>query len=1005
MKLHSRDIPTNDLQSFNTVIFLGGLTGRAACNAHTHEEVWRENVEAPADVAKRMKGNQVLFFASTSAVTEGSGEEVRRESDAVDKNLLDSYSMSMFAREANMTQFAERAPSPPKLVAFRFGTVIGVSPGQRTDLLHMALLASSFTTGVLGVFHPKSSRAFLWLEDLARAFQTAIDRHATLQPGLSLFHLASFNTNVQSVANAVAARTQARIEVRGLGKDDADKGFSLDTSKFKDTFSFKFQGSQEAVINNLYYHIPASITAKGAHVKNSSVSATGDGRTPCPVCGACHHQEVLDLGEQPFANDFRATEHEALNAPTSALKLLRCRSCNHMFLSEIADRKELFSNYLYQSGTSATLKQYFGWLADKVVSESSAVSDGNILEIASNDGSQLDKFKERGWKTFGVDPAENIAPIAREKGHTIAIGFWGEGTFSNMLGSVSLDAIVAQNVFAHVPQPVKFLNACKAVMGPSTKLYIQTSQCHMLQDGEFDTAYHEHISFFSGHSFQKAADMAGLRIAAFELTPIHGTSCLVTLQKQGSVVVSHGVTLRQRIEEEEGDGISQDFFYERYKERAFQTRRWINRQMQGLIKRGYEVGAYGAAAKGMVLLHFLLREASEASRSWKLGFVLDDAPLKQGMFCPGTRIPTWPTAQLASVDERKPLAILVLAWNFWPEIAKSIRGLGLRRREVLCLLPFPQARLVRLDLTPDANRESELSRIPFYPHAWPARKQRQRKLMLLTHFFNEEMLLPFFIQHHAPSFDHAVLIDFDSTDRSVELIKRLAPPSWRVVRSTTGRVFDARKTDQQIMDWEAQFPEDWHIALTVTEFLVHPTLRSFLQNYNPPPGLTRIVKFRSAEMVGDDTHPLQYGGSLPKQRSVYQSGNVCGLYCRFAHAGFKAKEYSYVPGRHGMQNNKQQTPEVASEGVILKYKWTPWPESIKRKQQEGANIPQSDAAQGFGTDHIVHNKDHGALLKEREDNFRKPQTDLRQVTGLHQGEKVDPRHVSFQEALDPVPLF
>jgi len=302
-----------------------------------------------------------------------------------------------------------------------------------------------------------------------------------------------------------------------------------------------------------------------------------------------------------------------------------------------------------------------------------------------------------------------------------------------------------------------------------------------------------------------------------------------------------------------------------------------------------------------------------------------------------------------------------------------------------------------------------------YPHVWPAPKispdnpqQPQRKLMLLTHFFNEEMLLPFFIQHHAPLFDHAVLIDFDSTDRSVELIKRLAPPSWRVVRSTTGRVFSAEQTDQQLMDWEAQFPEDWHIVLTITEFLVHPDPRSYLQKYNPPPGLSRIVRFRDAIMVGNETEPLQYGGSLPKQRSVYQSpGDNCRWWCRFAHAGYKAGEYHYTPGRHFLEHDKGEFLGVTwlDEGVILKYKWSPWPESIGRKTQIGANIPESDFQKGFSTNHVQYSKDIEVLLKEREVVMKSAQVDLKLPTGLHQGEEVDTRHVSFQAALDPEPLF
>ena len=106
-----------------------------------------------------------------------------------------------------------------------------------------------------------------------------------------------------------------------------------------------------------------------------------------------------------------------------------------MHLSTMVDRKALFSDYLYQSGTSLTLLEYFEWLASKIIDEVPANrrAAGTVIEIASNDGSQLDKFKARGWQTYGVDPAANIVPLAEEKGHKCKVGFWGTDEVSSFL--------------------------------------------------------------------------------------------------------------------------------------------------------------------------------------------------------------------------------------------------------------------------------------------------------------------------------------------------------------------------------------------------------------------------------------------------------------------------------------------------------------------------------------------------------------------------------------------
>ena len=152
-------------------------------------------------------------------------------------------------------------------------------------------------------------------------------------------------------------------------------------------------------------------------------------------------------------------------------------------------------------------------------------------------------------------------------------------------------------------------------MGPSTLLYIQTSQCNMHQLGQFDTAYHEHISFFTGHSFLKASQLAGLQITSFRTTPIHGTSCLVTMKLPARNITAGGEeivsdTLRDRLNSEKIEGILTDFFYDKYAARAQVTRAWIIGQVNGLKERGYSIGAYGAAAKGMTLLHYMLDDAS-----------------------------------------------------------------------------------------------------------------------------------------------------------------------------------------------------------------------------------------------------------------------------------------------------------------------------------------------------------------------------------------------------------
>ena len=365
-------------------------------------------------------------------------------------------------------------------------------------------------------------------------------------------------------------------------------------------------------------------------------------------------------------------------------------------------------------------------------------------------------------------------------------------------------------------------------MGPNTMLYVQTSQCQMLQDGQFDTAYHEHVSFFSGHSFQKAAQLSGLTIANFELTPIHGTSCLVTLKKSRMRnVISQ--TLTQRLNLEKKEGITTDFLNTKYRERALQTRRWIIDKLLGLGSNGFTIGAYGAAAKAMVLLHFLLED--RALNSSMISFDVDDAPLKQNRFCPGTDIPVVSTNGLPQLTANKEKVVfLILAWNFWDEIASNIhRHLRSKFDNVICILPFPTPRLLMLSLQP--LHIDTLSLMKFRPSKAPS-FPRRRRVLLITHFYNEEFLLPFWIRHHSSMFDRAILINHGSTDRSVEIIKNQAPVSWKVVSGNIAKGFTAQGTDIEVEWYEGLYPNDWKIALTITEFIVSPDLRGRLFSYD-----------------------------------------------------------------------------------------------------------------------------------------------------------------------------
>ena len=374
----------------------------------------------------------------------------------------------------------------------------------------------------------------------------------------------------------------------------------------------------------------------------------------CLCCGSERLKLVLDLNEQPLANSFKKTAEEA--EPYFPLRLNICEDCTHLQLSHAVNPDLLFKNYLYVSGTSKTLKEYFDWFASYSF-EHFDETPKSVLDIACNDGTQLNSWKAHGLKTYGIDPAENLHPISSKEHDVICDYFTDKYTYHYK--SKNLDIINAQNVFAHNSYPLEFLKQCKEIMHDNTVLFIQTSQADMIKNNEFDTIYHEHLSFFNANSMNELAKRAGLYLTGVNKTPIHGNSYVFIFKKQ-----PHDGNIQQVLAEERQQGLQDMNTYLAYADRATTIVEDLNSMIAHYRGLGYVIAGYGAAAKGMTLLNF---------GKTTLDFIIDDNPLKQGLYSPGMSIPVVSIDILEEYRERK-IAFVPLAWNFFTEIRNKIKS-------------------------------------------------------------------------------------------------------------------------------------------------------------------------------------------------------------------------------------------------------------------------------------------------------------------------------------------
>jgi len=375
----------------------------------------------------------------------------------------------------------------------------------------------------------------------------------------------------------------------------------------------------------------------------------------CVCCGKSNLSLVLDLNNQPLANSYHKDDEILEEYP---LGLNLCDDCYHLQLTHIVNPDLLFKNYLYCSGTTQTLRDNFEWFSNFVLEE--APVSKSVLDIACNDGTQLDCFKEKGVGTYGIDPAENLYELS-SKNHNVKCEY-----FDSSLYNRTFDVIIAQNVFAHNSDPKKFLDDCCELMEDDSRLYIQTSQAHMVQNNQFDTVYHEHISFFNINSFNELVKRTNLNLIDVIKTPVHGVSYLFVLSKQDMITpyyIRNKHRIQNLIDVERETGLYSKKTYEDYKRNILnivESFKKVVKHVQG----EYPVIGYGAAAKGNTFLNFA---------DIKLDYVIDDNELKQGLYTPGTNIEIKSVELLKEYGEDDRILFVPLAWNFYDEIRKRIK--------------------------------------------------------------------------------------------------------------------------------------------------------------------------------------------------------------------------------------------------------------------------------------------------------------------------------------------
>jgi len=411
----------------------------------------------------------------------------------------------------------------------------------------------------------------------------------------------------------------------------------------------------------------------------------------CRSCGSAAGRLILDLGVQPLANNLLAPADLAKPEPRFPLRLALCEACWLLQITDIVPPVELFSEYLYFSSFSDALLRHSAEAVAGHIREFNLGRDSFVVEIASNDGYLLKNFVAAGVPCLGVEPAANIARVARERGIETLGQFFGTGTAAQLANAGrQADLILGNNVFAHAPDT----NGLARLLKPDGRVALEFPYaCDLVEHVEFDTIYHEHVFYFTLTALVPLFARHGLEIFDVRRLPIHGGSLRVyarrAAQSPKSEVqgpkspVQASPSVAALLAEEAAKGVASPRYYEDFGNRVRRIRDDLASLLRELKAAGRSIAAYGASAKGSTLLNFYGLGADT------LDFVADRSTAKQGRLTPGTHLPIVAPEELL---RRRPDYALLLTWNFAEEILKQQQPY--RDAGGKFIVPLPEVRIV-----------------------------------------------------------------------------------------------------------------------------------------------------------------------------------------------------------------------------------------------------------------------------------------------------------------------
>jgi SAM-dependent methyltransferase len=406
--------------------------------------------------------------------------------------------------------------------------------------------------------------------------------------------------------------------------------------------------------------VPSSQTA----LITEAPAATGALPT-CRFCAAPLRHTFVDLGMSPLCESYVPAERVNAMEAFYPLHAKVCEECLLVQLEEFVSGEDIFSEYAYFSSYSDSWVAHARAYVEMTVERFGLGPESLVVEVASNDGYLLRHVVERGIPALGIEPAANVAEAAVARGVPTEVTFLGEATGADVAARHgTADLVVANNVFAHVPDIVDFARGLRRLVADDGTVTIEIPHLMRLIEGnEYDTIYHEHFSYLSLLTTQRVLARAGLTVVDVEELPTHGGS-LRTWSMPTESAPPPSDAVAAVLAAEDAAGLHTLEGHAGFARVVAQVRNDLVEFLVERSRRGETVVAYGAPGKGNTLLNHC------GVRADLIAFAVDRNPFKHGRFLPGTHIPIHAPEAL---DEARPDYVLIMPWNLRDEIADQLR--------------------------------------------------------------------------------------------------------------------------------------------------------------------------------------------------------------------------------------------------------------------------------------------------------------------------------------------